>query len=573
MSQLLTEASATSGGDPYSIPSRDYGTAPDIVGVMVFWEHDASDLPTISSVTIGGVTLTELGTVTAATTGLAFQEFAAMYYTTSPATGSQTGSVDFSGSVNDVAVVPFVLDGGEDTVVDSAFEASNNDGNHTITKTPGDSANVSVWGGVLNRASTGFGTPMSPTASSSVDGTLASGNSGFTYAGRLGTGYTGSTDYTLTFGASQLVSMVWAEFSASGAGGTEVDANTAELTLTTYPATIDKPTTVLANTAALTLTTYPATVAAGSVTYESIIDPDNAVGTDYTSLQAWMTAINGLYNSGDTVRAVCRRTGSTDDSQVQIRNLTSGVIVEIVSDPAYPMYRVVSTSTGTSAMVAFSTSGASVLVEDLYLSQPNTGTDSAAGYSGLSGSVSTLNRCIIEDCHSTGVRAGGSTITLNNCIGINCATGDVNFSTFYCLSSGTLTCNYCVAVNSQGHGFNHDTGTFTANNCYGGGNATNDYDGGITQTTCGSSDTTGSAGLQSIAWSTANFVNVTAGSEDVQLVSGSALIEEATVIGITTDFAGVTRDGTSPDIGAYEFVPAASGSAPIFMHHRRIMNG
>jgi len=40
---------------------------------------------------------------------------------------------------------------------------------------------------------------------------------------------------------------------------------------------------------------------------------------------------------------------------------------------------------------------------------------------------------------------------------------------------------------------------------------------------CASNDTNGSTGLQNIAYSTDNFVNVTSGSEDLHLASGSAL--------------------------------------------------
>lgn len=81
-------------------------------------------------------------------------------------------------------------------------------------------------------------------------------------------------------------------------------------------------------------------------------------------------------------------------------------------------------------------------------------------------------------------------------------------------------------------------------------------------TTSASSDTTGTSGLQNISYSTSNFTNVTSGSEDLHLVSGSALINAGTDLSatFTTDIDGDTRSGTW-DIGADEYV-SSGGSTP-----------
>ena len=54
------------------------------------------------------------------------------------------------------------------------------------------------------------------------------------------------------------------------------------------------------------------------------------------------------------------------------------------------------------------------------------------------------------------------------------------------------------------------------------------------------------------------FVSVTTGSEDFTLKSGSDLEAAGAVLSITTDIIGTARDGTTPDIGAFEFVAAGT---------------
>lgn len=73
----------------------------------------------------------------------------------------------------------------------------------------------------------------------------------------------------------------------------------------------------------------------------------------------------------------------------------------------------------------------------------------------------------------------------------------------------------------------------------------------LTLTTSAASDTSGTAGLDNIAYSTANFVNVTPGSEDFHLPSGSALDAtgtdtsgDAAPLNFTTDMDGAARTGT-----------------------------
>jgi len=104
-------------------------------------------------------------------------------------------------------------------------------------------------------------------------------------------------------------------------------------------------------------------------------------------------------------------------------------------------------------------------------------------------------------------------------------------------------------------------GEITVKNCYSGGGTysyTNIPSG--QKTTCASSDTGGSEGLQNIAANTNNFKNVTAGSEDFHIPVNSALKDKGTntsgdaaPMNFTTDIDRQNRAG-SWDIGADESI-------------------
>jgi hypothetical protein len=121
---------------------------------------------------------------------------------------------------------------------------------------------------------------------------------------------------------------------------------------------------------------------------------------------------------------------------------------------------------------------------------------------------------------------------------------------------GATSYVYSTVGIAQYKGIRNIEGTLTCKNCYfsAAGGA---YYGTIDLTTCASSDTTGTAGLQNIAANTTQFVNVTAGSENFHLAgTGSALYNvgtdttgDAAPLNFTTDIDGETRDATW-DIGA-----------------------
>jgi hypothetical protein len=112
--------------------------------------------------------------------------------------------------------------------------------------------------------------------------------------------------------------------------------------------------------------------------------------------------------------------------------------------------------------------------------------------------------------------------------------------------------------------FNSGSYQVDVQNCYASSTSGTAYSmGALTKTflTSASSDTSGTAGLQNIAYSTANFTNVTSGSENFNLPTGSALIGAGTDLSstFTNDITGATRS-TPWDIGAFKYASAGTTS-------------
>ena len=180
----------------------------------------------------------------------------------------------------------------------------------------------------------------------------------------------------------------------------------------------------------------------------------------------------------------------------------------------------------------------------------------------------------VDDCLATTakdhvVQAQGGKMTCRNTIAIAPASVACFRHSGYARSSNFYN---CAAVGGS-HGFQRSSGggTTLVKNCYAGGATTACFassGGTFTQTTNASSDTTagGTAG-DSIAYSTANFTNVTAGSEDLELVSGAdAFLQTGGTdlsADFTTDITGATRPtgaGTW-SIGPFQYF-AAGGFTP-----------
>jgi hypothetical protein len=141
--------------------------------------------------------------------------------------------------------------------------------------------------------------------------------------------------------------------------------------------------------------------------------------------------------------------------------------------------------------------------------------------------------------------------------------------------SGATVSIYSSTLIGGGRSISHATGTtVTCKNVYAHASATGgvayEGTGTLTQTDCAASDTSSDeAGLDSIAYDTTQFTNVTGGSEDLHLPAGSALLDvgtdtsgEGAPLNFTNDIDGATRvsQGAAWDIGADE--RAVAGGTP-----------
>lgn len=178
-----------------------------------------------------------------------------------------------------------------------------------------------------------------------------------------------------------------------------------------------------------------------------------------------------------------------------------------------------------------------------------------------------------------GIRGSGpGVLYVTNCV-IYGLIGSSTFNAGIMSSNISLTLHaYSCTLADNDYGIRAHQGTINAKNCYAGGSSYQDYkqESGATLnlTTCSSSDTTGSAGLQNIALSTSSgayLTNLTAGSEDYHITSSSELIDvgtdtsgESAPLDFTDDFEGTTR-GASWDIGADEFLEVTKSGSLTFM--------
>jgi hypothetical protein len=212
-----------------------------------------------------------------------------------------------------------------------------------------------------------------------------------------------------------------------------------------------------------------------------------------------------------------------------------------------------------------------------YLQIKNTHATAGDGCIHITAGTCFADQCIVWQTASAAaagsagivVSGSGDNSKLRNCVSYQNHTG------FY-FQSGALGCEIdnCATVGNSHSGVRGDNGLdLIIKNHYSGGNTSLNYNEGgganvpWTFTTSMSSNTESTlTGLtNSIAWSTANFTNVTAGSVDIHLVTGSALIDAGTDLSgtFTIDINGATRSGTW-DVGPDEFV-AAGGAAFIKM--------
>lgn len=291
-------------------------------------------------------------------------------------------------------------------------------------------------------------------------------------------------------------------------------------------------------------------------------------GGDYSSLSAWEAGQQKTVAGGDREIAECDNFSDTTTVTIDGWTVTGEIVIKAAVGHKHTGTR------GTGYRLV--TGGA---VDSLTVNENNVTLDGLeltyTGTTSLTGGLKTntlatgllVKDCIIEGTTSPALAAwfyfAANNTSNYKCVNSRFIGHDYGVAADY----GTGVFYNCTIVGKTNNAIYSGDGDCTAKNCYmhSAGTVFNDSgSGGFTFTTCKHSTAqsiTGSTG--STAYSTANFVNVTAGSEDLRLVSGSALIDAGADLSgdanyaFSTDFDGTTRSGTW-DIGFDEYVAAAT---------------
>ena len=195
-----------------------------------------------------------------------------------------------------------------------------------------------------------------------------------------------------------------------------------------------------------------------------------------------------------------------------------------------------------------------------------TGGASALDIASANADVNVSNCIVYGGTIQIYARPTAGTVNVWNCAGV---AANISADGAFRVSGGTAYVynSTFINVNAGGYGVYQSAGTIHAKNNYASAGG-NDYAGTFaTKTTCASADATGSVGLTSIAYTTANFKNVTSGSEDPHLTNSSGLRGEGTDLSgdsnlpFSDDIDGDTRPTGGWDIGAdQDFAPGAPGT-------------
>ncbi len=287
-------------------------------------------------------------------------------------------------------------------------------------------------------------------------------------------------------------------------------------------------------------------------------------------------------SDGDTVIAVAELDGEIESSSTLdvsspwATNATNGIIIRSKGGAKRPSNvplcygSAIGRFLYTGSRDAINIYRTNVTIEDIDIKRTDDENSGSCIYSNASGITVYIRRVFM---HHIGPDQQGTALTVNsagtvymdNSVGVSVA-GKQGFH----IAEGKLYARYCVAYGhseEQFSGFSladaYAVNELNCTNCYsmgsglyGGAYPSTPETATLSLTTCASSDTRGSEGLQNIAAATgsgARFGNLTSGSEDFRIASNSALVDAATAIeGLTTDIYGYSR-GASPDIGAHEY--------------------
>lgn len=305
-------------------------------------------------------------------------------------------------------------------------------------------------------------------------------------------------------------------------------------------------------------------------------------GGDYSTLQAWEDACPANLVTADQIwRGEVKNQAFVSSSSMLIISGTtvdSTHYVELTTEAGASF--VDNASVRTNALRFNSANGASIEVTDAYaylinvnqnytkiskLQLLNSYSSGAAGSYAALNLVSGPTGCDINQCIIEGFTAGAESGPLN-IYGANTVRNSLIINRRTSGTSGTVTLSggaaayNCTFISCGASGGITTYYGATVQNCYLGGNTTVYIHSAATATNCKTSVASPPSGWTVAAFDTANFSNVTPGSHDLRLVTGSALIDAGTTdsTNAPVDVSGLTRTG-SWDVGAWEY-SASSGN-------------
>ena len=326
----------------------------------------------------------------------------------------------------------------------------------------------------------------------------------------------------------------------------------------------------------------PNSTAGGDGTTNATVGANRA----YVSLSAWEAARQAVL--AEVEECICETGGNADTTQLVIDGwtTTSSNYIYIHPSSGHRHAGVYNTAKFRLEVSIVFNDALRVIedfvrIEGLQVRQTDATADAyAAVYLGAAATCDVrVEGCIVRNASTgTSARQGAAiavaaagTYTVRNCVTYACRYGLFTAQGF----AGTMVTNAdnCTFIASVNGVIRNDSETLTLRNCYAHG-ATDAYSGTMTRTTCAHSSATVFTGsTASIAHSTANFLNVTGGSEDyhLQAAASSTLLTGGTDLSgtFTTDIDGETRSAPW-SIGADEIVSATATSRPVFQPARRI---
>jgi hypothetical protein len=290
----------------------------------------------------------------------------------------------------------------------------------------------------------------------------------------------------------------------------------------------------------------------------AITNGDGSVGSPFNSLQNALSGILTSFNSATEdfiVNCLAGEDPATDLAIIAIDSTSATPrVLRFVATGAHRHTGVRGTGYRFPNQIRVNNDNANVVVELTGLAFRHIQQDRSVAVTAV------VRDCLVTDSASSGVFCGGGTIRLINTAVIGSTHANVVAENNN--GSAIIEAINCTSVNAGADGgfVARFGGAMTAINCYSGGNAGSDFSGVTSPTNCYSED--GSQSTSTAAYNTANFTNVTAGSENLKLPSGSALIGAGVGPGSNAnvpadDFEGDARSGATTDVGFDQF--ATSG--------------